>query len=65
MLALADTDEWKVGNVDFVTTLPLTDDIISKTEKLQSEGKTVIYLSKNNKILAFFGLLDVPKGRCD
>ncbi|NKC69095.1 heavy metal translocating P-type ATPase [Vagococcus fluvialis] len=61
MLALADTDEWKVGNVDFVTTLPLTDDIISKTEKLQSEGKTVIYLSKNNKILAFFGLLDVPK----
>lgn len=61
MLALADTDEWKVGNVDFVTTLPLTDDIISKTEKLQSEGKTVIYFSKNNKILAFFGLLDVPK----
>jgi Cd2+/Zn2+-exporting ATPase len=61
MLALTDTDEWKVGNVDFVTSLPLTDDIISKTEKLQSEGKTVIYLSKNNKILAFFGLLDVPK----
>ena len=61
MLALADTDEWKVGNVDFVTTLPLTDDIISKTEKLQNEGKTVIYLSRNNHILAFFGLLDVPK----
>ncbi|MDT2847786.1 heavy metal translocating P-type ATPase [Vagococcus carniphilus] len=54
-------NEWKVGNIDFVTTEPLTAELMTQTEKLQEEGKTVIYFSKNNKIIAFFGLLDVPK----
>lgn len=61
MLGLDNNNEWKVGNVDFVTSLPLSEEIIKKTEQLQNEGKTVIYFSKNNQVIAFFGLLDVPK----
>ncbi len=61
MLGLENNNEWKVGNVDFVTSLPLSEEIIQKTEQLQKEGKTVIYFSKNNQIIAFFGLLDIPK----
>ncbi|MGX4686492.1 heavy metal translocating P-type ATPase [Vagococcus sp. JNUCC 83] len=52
---------WKVGNSDFVTNTDLTHETKYKTLQLQKEGKTVIYLSKNNQVVAFFGLLDVPK----
>lgn len=52
---------WKVGNSDFVTDSELDENTMEQTLQLQKEGKTVIYLSKNNQVVAFFGLLDVPK----
>lgn len=52
---------WRVGNIDFVTNTVISKAIQEDTLRLQNEGKTVIYLSKNNQIVAFFGLLDVPK----
>ncbi len=61
MLAHENNNEWKVGNIEFVTTQTVSEAIASQTEQLQNEGKTVIYVSKNNDILGFFGLLDVPK----
>ncbi len=61
MLAKDDMNEWKVGNADFVSNQPLTKEMLEQTKQLQEEGKTVIYLSQNNDIVAFFGLLDVPK----
>ena len=61
MLATDKENEWKVGNADFVTTNPIEETVIAQTKQLQNEGKTVIYLSQNNQIVAFFGLLDVPK----
>ncbi|MEG0551224.1 MAG: heavy metal translocating P-type ATPase [Vagococcus sp.] len=61
MLGKERDNEWKVGNADFVSTQPLAKEMLEQTEQLQKEGKTVIYLSKNNKVTAFFGLLDVPK----
>ncbi len=61
MLGKDKDNEWKVGNVDFVTDQPLSSEVIQQTTQLQEEGKTVIYFSKNNHIVAFFGLLDVPK----
>ncbi|WP_270279534.1 heavy metal translocating P-type ATPase [Vagococcus bubulae] len=61
MQATEEDTLWKVGNSDFVTEGSLDDNTMEKTLQLQQEGKTVIYLSKNNQIVAFFGLLDVPK----
>ena len=61
MLGVENGNEWKVGNVDFVTNTDLSEDMSQKTAQLQKEGKTVIYFSKNNQIVAFFGLLDIPK----
>lgn len=53
---------WKIGKEGY---------IISESERnapeleqatsLQKEGKTVIYLSRNNQVVAFFALLDTPK----
>ena len=61
MKAIENDIIWKVGNSDFVTDSQISDSIKEQTLQLQNEGKTVIYLSKNNHIVAFFGLLDVPK----
>jgi len=61
MKAIENDIIWKVGNSDFVTDSQISDSIKEQTLQLQHEGKTVIYLSKNNHIVAFFGLLDVPK----
>ena len=61
MQATSDNTLWKVGNSDFVTNGQLDEFTKEKTLQLQNEGKTVIYLSNNNHIVAFFGLLDVPK----
>ena len=61
MQAIENDIIWKVGNSDFVTDSQISDSIKEQTLQLQHEGKTVIYLSKNNHIVAFFGLLDVPK----
>lgn len=61
MKGYQDTHEWRVGNSEFASTNPLTTDILVQTELLQNEGKTVVYLSKDNQIVGYFGLLDVPK----
>lgn len=61
MQATEEDTLWKVGNSDFVTNKHLDNKTMEKTLQLQQEGKTVIYLSKNNQVVAFFGLLDVPK----
>ncbi|CAM3284712.1 heavy metal translocating P-type ATPase [Vagococcus fessus] len=61
MLGLQEQTEWRIGNLEFATTKNLEDSHIQTVEQLQEEGKTVIFLSKNNQITAFFGLLDIPK----
>lgn len=52
---------WKVGNLDFITQQKVSSTVTEETIRLQHEGKTVVYLSKNDEIVAFFGLLDIPK----
>lgn len=61
MLGKEHDNEWRVGNAEFVSDKPFPSQMAQQTELLQKEGKTVIYLSQNNEIVAFFGLLDVPK----
>ena len=60
MLATENHNSWKIGNAEFVSSSPLNSNVASQTAALQDQGKTVIYLSKNDEVIAFFGLLDVP-----
>lgn len=52
--------EWKIGKKDYAL-VENESSFINRAETLQKEGKTVIYVSKNDEIVAYFGLLDAPK----
>lgn len=56
-----DEETWRVGKADFVSTQPLENEDMTHVLKWQKEGKTVVFLSCNNQIVAFFALLDTPK----
>ncbi|MDO5741485.1 MAG: heavy metal translocating P-type ATPase [Vagococcus sp.] len=56
-----DEETWRVGKADFVSTQPLENEAMTHVLKWQKEGKTVVFLSCNNQIVAFFALLDTPK----
>jgi Cd2+/Zn2+-exporting ATPase len=52
--------EWKIGKKDYAL-VENESPFVNRAETLQKEGKTVIYVSKNDEIVAYFGLLDAPK----
>ncbi|WP_348922897.1 heavy metal translocating P-type ATPase [Enterococcus rotai] len=52
---------WRVGKGAFNEQTILNNDLELKIEQLQNEGKTVIYLFQDQELIAYFGLLDVPK----
>ncbi|EOL43279.1 heavy metal translocating P-type ATPase [Enterococcus caccae] len=56
-----DSITWRVGKSTFNDHTILREELQNEIEYLQNEGKTVIYLFKENDIIAYFGLLDVPK----
>lgn len=56
-----DSVNWRVGKSSFNNQMVLSNNIQAEINQLQTDGKTVIYLSQNQEIIAYFGLLDVPK----
>ncbi|MGG5340538.1 heavy metal translocating P-type ATPase [Enterococcus sp. AZ192] len=52
---------WRLGKISFADTSSITSDILEQIEQLQADGKTVIYLFEGETIVAYLGLLDVPK----
>ncbi|MGC6767641.1 heavy metal translocating P-type ATPase [Enterococcus sp. LJL51] len=52
---------WRIGKAAFGTDTSSDNHLHQQTEQLYSEGKTVIYLFKENTVVAYFGLLDLPK----
>lgn len=61
METLIDGVTWRIGKSSFIATNEINKQKIDKIEQLQKEGKTVIYLFQEQEIVAYFGLLDVPK----
>lgn len=60
MLGRENGHEWRIGKASFATTaLPI--DLNVAVENLQNKGKTVVFLSRDNQIIGYFGLLDMPK----
>lgn len=56
-----DDTEWRIGKLNFVTSEKLSCALLEQTTQLQKEGKTIVYLSKQQEIIAYFALLDVAK----
>ncbi|MGX7201019.1 cadmium-translocating P-type ATPase [Enterococcus plantarum] len=56
-----DSTVWRIGKSEFDDQTRINEEIQQEIEQLQIEGKTVICLFKNQEIIAYFGLLDVPK----
>lgn len=56
-----DSTTWRVGKGAFIDQFALNKELQISIEQLQSEGKTVIYLFQDQEIIAYFGLLDIPK----
>lgn len=53
--------EWRIGKLNFVSNKTLSSTLLEQTTKLQKEGKTMVYLSRQQEIIAYFALLDVAK----
>ncbi|MHC5227626.1 heavy metal translocating P-type ATPase [Enterococcus sp. LJL99] len=61
MEATIDSVVWQLGKSSLNEQTVVSEELAALINKLQQEGKTVIYLFKENKIVAYLGLLDVPK----
>lgn len=53
-------DEWRVGKKDLMIQENETS-FSKQADFLLKEGKTVVYVSRNQEIIAYFGLMDKPK----
>lgn len=56
--------QWKVGKHAYdPETMIISKEIAEMIERLENQGKTVIYLSKDQQLIAVLGLLDIPKAK--
>ena len=54
--------KWKIGKKTFVVSDELNEpSFVKEAFALQNEGKTVIYVSQDDKVVAYYALLDTPK----
>lgn len=57
-----DHRQWKIGKKEYITEDSQANPSLFQTaEKLQKQGKTVVYVNQDGKTVGYFGLLDVPK----
>ncbi|MBO0473297.1 cadmium-translocating P-type ATPase [Enterococcus sp. DIV0840] len=61
METMIDSTIWRVGKSTFNDQTTIKEEIQNNIEQLQNAGKTVICLFQDQEIIAYFGLLDVPK----
>ncbi|OJF95361.1 heavy metal translocating P-type ATPase [Alkalibacterium sp. 20] len=54
-----DGDHWKIGKKEFTVKDDASTFVLSANKK-QTEGKTVLYVTKNNQLVSFIALLDIP-----
>src|SRR5699024_2966432 len=54
--------QWKVGKHAYdPETMIISKEIAEMIERLENQGRTVIYLSKDEQLIDVLGLLDIPK----
>ncbi|QQP69737.1 heavy metal translocating P-type ATPase [Carnobacterium sp. CS13] len=52
--------EWRIGKKEYIVN-EADSPFIRHADKIQKEGKTVVYVSRDCQVVAYFGLLDMPK----
>ncbi|WP_456277046.1 heavy metal translocating P-type ATPase [Bacillus sp. AK128] len=55
---LANGSTWKIGKLDYVHKDHTDEELLVKGERLSSEGKTIVYLKKDDEVVCFLGLID-------
>jgi Zn2+/Cd2+-exporting ATPase len=61
VLAKIGNDHWKIGKADFIDDVQSTPKLFDLAETLASEGKTMVFVQKNNKLVALIALKDVVR----
>ena len=57
-----DGGTWRIGKGDFVLgNASVKKEFLEEVTYLQEDGKTVIFVSRNDQVVAYFALLDTPK----
>jgi Zn2+/Cd2+-exporting ATPase len=59
--AIIGEEYWKIGKADFISGLEANPKLIDKANLLASEGKTIVYVQINNRVVALFALKDVVR----
>ncbi|KAA9031185.1 heavy metal translocating P-type ATPase [Niallia endozanthoxylica] len=56
--AVIHSEEWKIGKAGFVEDATINQDMEQTIKKLESEGKTIVYVQKGNKLAGIIALKD-------
>jgi Zn2+/Cd2+-exporting ATPase len=59
--AIIGEENWKIGKADFISGLESNPKLIEKANLLASEGKTIVYVQINNRVVALIALKDVVR----
>jgi Zn2+/Cd2+-exporting ATPase len=59
--ARMDDEEWKIGKADFIGCIESDPSMLETSNLLASEGKTIVFIEKNKKIVALIALKDVVR----
>lgn len=54
-------DDWKIGKSEFIDKCEDDDSILASAELLASEGKTIVFVQKNNELVAYIALKDIVR----
>lgn len=61
MLGREADHEWRIGKASFASSDTFSEDVRQSVAALQQNGKTVVFLARDNQLIGYFALLDVPK----
>jgi Zn2+/Cd2+-exporting ATPase len=59
--ALLDNEVWKIGKSSFIEGLASDSEMLNMSEKLACEGKTVVFIQRDEKVVALIALKDVVR----
>lgn len=59
--AIIDEENWKIGKADFIQGLESNSQLIETASLLASEGKTIVYVQIDNRVVALIALKDVVR----
>ncbi|HYK73520.1 MAG TPA: heavy metal translocating P-type ATPase [Pseudoneobacillus sp.] len=59
--AIINHEEWKIGKADFISDLESVPAVLETSSQLATEGKTMVFIEKDGKVIGFIALKDVVR----